>query len=1278
MFVLVFAVLFGVVALAQAPTSTSSPIEPVSAPDAAPGTDSAEGAGDVSPDGPSEESDVAGAAASAVALAGWPRVEQEVLPRLVAREEAAASRTENREQFLRGEAPFEEAYPRLSRTALGNPPLLRGRLAQLAEAEVDRAKEVGSVPLGVTEAEHLTRWRDTVGAAHAAEAEAAELERRLLVSVLARLEVRPELRSTAVQWARSPLEVQSHAVQFLPEDVPPATRVAWEARAAEADAALARLDALLHDLRLAGVRGEVPSPSADLEGLIDEGWECADRLVLLRPSLAPDEARRVTEALRAYWEGAGLEALQAEVDALRERVAGVEAPEEDLLTLEADKAQAAVELAAAELRLESLPEGAEAAQRAFFALDVARAEAADELARLRHLAKAGLVVAEDAETAEAQAELAEIRAQQAEDAAGEDERAQQLARIERLHAEAKARAAERQKALVDAREREDANKLLQVKISDQRAEVRGLRYQGGWPVEDQDDADALYTKVRATLDKVRGEASEALEATVRARRALIDSETALEEDAPRLEEARAFVTSLPESVPDKVREDSQATLQSWQDSLRAELEASRTLVGLATRQEQVLLAMVHDARVTKRDLYPHLSPASRAADQDRFLEDLQREAAFLVPSVTLGLKQRELQIENPRRLVDTWEELRSLGQSFAWTLLAGIVWFWARRRANRWAMGISQRALDARPELRPSDAEALRDPMARAIRNSTDLLLGQVLLWTLGSSLVEVQFLVRAYLYLSMFRALLALFDLAVVPQGDVRPALVVIRREGFRLARSTVWWLLLYFVVYRLLHWVLWDVAQLDTLAGLLEGGMRGVLALLVVWTLFRWEPVLRESLRRRMGRASTFTRWLIPERGGFLLRIPRALVQVVVLTFLLVLELAQRFAREGTSLSWVFTALNRYRIKEQDPAQYRPIEEEVRDRIVEGETMPDDRVHRDELSRVAASLAEWHKTGLRGLVAVVGDRGMGKTTACHEVVRLLEGSGLAVSRGEVPHLIRTIPELFAWLCTVVGSEQVARTQEEMVQVLDGAERRAVVLEEVHRTFARRVGGLDVIQALLYVLNATSHRHFYVVSVHGPAWDYFAATGSMIDCGVFHTVVHLGPMASSQLKALTLARAEAAGVDVDFSSLERPTAFSDDPKLEEDRAISVFYRLLAEATGGNPVAALDVFSRCLERTEDPKLVRAHMGASLTIGLLPELPDEALFVLVALNLHDELGQDELVEVTNLPLSEVRATVRDLLSRGLLIRDGEELRIPDRHRRTVQRTLRRRHFLHLGA
>ena len=69
---------------------------------------------------------------------------------------------------------------------------------------------------------------------------------------------------------------------------------------------------------------------------------------------------------------------------------------------------------------------------------------------------------------------------------------------------------------------------------------------------------------------------------------------------------------------------------------------------------------------------------------------------------------------------------------------------------------------------------------------------------------------------------------------------------------------------------------------------------------------------------------------------------------------------------------------------------------------------------------------------------------------------------------------------------------------------------------------------------------------------------------------------------------------------------------------------------------------------------------------------------MALRIQDELDEDELAEVTNLPGSQVRRTVRSLMSRGLVHRYRDRLRIPEVLLPAVTRTLRRRHFLHLGA
>ncbi len=127
-----------------------------------------------------------------------------------------------------------------------------------------------------------------------------------------------------------------------------------------------------------------------------------------------------------------------------------------------------------------------------------------------------------------------------------------------------------------------------------------------------------------------------------------------------------------------------------------------------------------------------------------------------------------------------------------------------------------------------------------------------------------------------------------------------------------------------------------------------------------------------------------------------------------------------------------------------------------------------------------------------------------------------------------------------------------------------------------------------------------------------------------------------------------------------------------------MFYRLLAESSDGNPTIAMHLFARCLVPTDDDHVVAVRMGAVLSGGVVDSLSESALFVLTALRLQDELTIDEVVEVTNLSLPAVRTTVRDLLSRALVERVGENLRVPDEALQSVSRTLRRRHFMHLGA
>ncbi|MBX2799016.1 MAG: hypothetical protein KTR31_15175 [Myxococcales bacterium] len=1201
-------------------------------------------------------------------------LEQEVLPDLAAREATARARREARDAPMdvggasaaEVFAVFVRAYPRLRPEALGQPEVLRSRLATLDESAVLRAQEQEAIPQTVRSAGHdaSQRWREVLAAVHEAEQAADAAERSLLVGVLARLRSHPELTTEGAAW------LGDAVVGVVP----------GQRTLAEVDADRAALEGTLLGLRL-GVLPDAASVADDLASLAGpyRAPAAEDRLFLRLPWLQADVASRVRAALEEHLASSALPHAGARVAAANEALGTPSETPRALEAVQADEVLARARQEAAEVRVRALGSPVDALSEARFEVAQARKEAASAelsvlVSRRRELQGQAAPASEASDEARNRADLAQAEAEAALKRASDPEDLR-LADALRGLAEARERLAEREEATATTTLRMAEHQTYLTTLVTLEREVARIAATSTFALATPDglDPDAVYARLRSLLGDLRGEGALRGDLRLSAREATAASERVAAADRAWIDEDRALIFSLePEA-----REAHEAVLDEWEAVLADELRAALAWETHTDEELDLLLGALQRARVAKRSLMGRVSVEVRQADASYLIEDTREELEHVVPSFWSLVRRRALDAENAPQHLKDWNVVRTLLSGSLWTILSGLLWWWARRRAGSWALSLSSRVRQLWPELRLADVRALRDPVARAIRNTVDLSLGPLLLWSLGDGLPELQLLVRLYLYLATYRALLAVFDLAVVPSDQMRPSLMAVRPSTYRLARRTVRLFLGFFVVYRLMDFVLWSVLGLDTLSSWVSTVLQGLLVVGVVALLFRWEPVLRGRLARRSPSSNPLVRWLLREDGSVLLRIPRALGHLVLFGAIVVSDLSHRFAHEGTSLAWVVNVLNRYRLQDADPDTLRPLPESMVERIVSGEMPERHLVEREELSEVVAAVDAWRQSGRRGLVAVVGDRGTGKGTSCDVLAQRLDAVGLEVSRAVMDRSVRTDAALFAFVGRAVGVDGRLDRPEELVERLRSVPPKAVILEEIHRCFARKVGGLNQVQALLYVLNAASDHHFFVVSVHGPTWDYFSSTGSMVDCGVFHTVARLAPFGSQQLRAITMARAGMAGLKVDFDTLTRETALGGDAELERDRTVDVFYRLLAEASNGSPTVAVDLFARCLQLTDDPVRVQPVMGQALSLDTLPGLSDDSLFVLVALNLHDALGEADLVEVTNVPTPVVRATVRDLVSRGLVSRQDGHLHVTPGNRSVVQRTLRRRHFLHLG-
>jgi len=1191
----------------------------------------------------------------------WATARQETFPAWSARQQAAAEQLRAREAWFSGEESFALAFPHLNGAALNEDVVLRGQLAMLDQAAVARAAErlVPAPDLG--NAARAPQWVENRESALRAEDAAEALERRLLVQSAAISKRYPSLSKASVDRVKAPLLRRIRRAAALAEDDP--ARPEAVLAAARAEFQIRRLDDAVWSIRGVLLRPGIGtlSASGELERLASNGLGPAINMALMLPVLSPSERIVIERELLAWWTAA----VETEVATPIEDGLSLSAMAERLVHLGAIHAEQEVALAALDDPRSPMEEARKATREAWVASALRALEAGEKLVlETRGQAFAAADVAREEQEA---AVLASEQAAAAE-ASASDRASRTRARFLSLRADAQLRAAalakERESAALTAGERRDA---VEQSIEGIESDIDAIVEAG--PGDRPPDPNEVYQSLRAfssahrTGDITRG----ASVVAAKARWAATEREVSA--DHRRLVEARAFAVDRPDDVG------LNTALDAWEGGLQVELEVAQSLVDLMNTDRDVVLKGLQRAREARRRLRPMVSREQRHADREIAARVALDEVALFGPSVIMQARDRlDAALQMPSRLLD-FNILAGIVSGSFWTLLILALWFWARGQADAWALQAANRVRRVRPELRPTDLKALRDPVARFLRNFVDLFLGGSLA-LIGNLMPELGFFLHIYLWVALYRVLLAAFDLMVVPADEVRPALTVVRRDVWGLARTTVRVALAFFIARAFTHYLLWEVFRFDIVDSIARFLFNVVGLIGVACFLFVWEPTLRAWISRR-NQSNAFIAFLARD-GHPGLRIVRAATTLGFYGFVVIVDLGNRFTREGSQLTRLTNAVSRYRLQREDDSPRRSLPADRVEAIVSMRTPDNQVLERPEVTPVVASaVSSWQTEGRGGLLALVGGRGSGKKTACNSVLEHFREASLEVISVHLTERLITEEDMITWLCEVTGVGP-QDTVEALVLALEALEPHAYVLQEMHRAYGRRVGGFGAISTLFYVSNATSGRHFWVVSMHEPTWDFFSSSGSVVDLSVFKTVVTLAPMDAAQLQNLTTARTRRAGFEVDFSDLASANPLGGDPEIELERAINLFYRLLIEASEGNPTVALYLWTQCLEPQGDGATVKVYLGRALQVGVLDDLVDNALFALVALHVQDELTQRELVEVTNLSPRAVRTTVRDLVMRGLVHLEGDRYRILHRYIPAIARTLRRRHILHLGA
>ena len=1155
----------------------------------------------------------------------WAQVEQEQLPDLAARELAAMARVSSREAALAGEGSLASAFPSLRAARLDQAAVVRGRLAGLDDRGAARAAEAAH-PLPEGDDEQRATLREARDRALSAEARADELERHYLYEVLALHAADPGW-GPGVQALRGPLE----------SPVDPLDDPAAEARrAARVDADRVALDALVWEVHRAAVVGDdVQPPDGDMALLADpdRGGTAATRPDLVYPRLAPADAAAVSEALVAWWAERTEDPTPLPADA-----AGLVAVRDDL-----------------EVRLASTGDTPwEQARHSVLAERHARVVAA--LEALEH----GSDVEAEADRAREDAAAARAQAERAREEAADAEALRTAELQERW-----ATAQERAQAAWDAGEAQSvADAAVVAGVTDTLGTVRAdVVRLDELPALDpsRPDGDATWEAIDGRVVELRHHALDAGASLARVRLAAREAGGVLAAEDAAIRTERSTWAEAPAEASLRAQADA---LTRWEEALGSEERAWSRRLEEAEAHRATVLVLLDQAKALRRDAEPHASRAARARTEARWPAELEAELVLLGPRSLAVARERLgglVDVVRTGDLTGLWDLL----VSFALLVLVAAGWLAARRVSGPLVHDILGRL-----PLQRSDLPSVREPAGRLVRAAVDLVAVAVFMPRVDTP--ELHLVLLVILQIAVFRALVAVFDLAVVPLPETRPALRVVSRPVWEQGRRTVRVLLLWFILRQFTSYLALNLLGADVLAALLRVAFGWALVGIVVGLLHRWEPVLRGRVARETA-AHAVIRALAAGPPHWSLALAWSLGSLAFLAARGTVDAVYRLGREGSGVGWVLAMLGRYRMGKgaDDEAHVEVLPDDVADKLVE--TCDAAELGLQEAAREALLGARdrWQRDGRRGMVAILVDRGLGADPLLDALLPELAGE-LPLLRAPVSRRLTTDDDALGWLAEALGAPGALATADDAVAWLDTVDSRVIVLERTHLAFLRSVGGFSALRTLLYVMNA-AERHLWVTVLHRPAWAYLSRLSGLVDVGVFRAVVPLEGMGEGQLRTLALQRATVAGIDPDFSGLVRSTLLGGDDEVELERARTVFFRLLTEASGGSPAVALHLWRACLVPA-GPARVRVRMSEAVALRALSDLSDTHLFVLAALRVLEELDTDELVRVTNMAPSVVRQAVKSMSSRGLVERAGARTRIVLDQLPAVTRALRRRHFL----
>jgi hypothetical protein len=363
--------------------------------------------------------------------------------------------------------------------------------------------------------------------------------------------------------------------------------------------------------------------------------------------------------------------------------------------------------------------------------------------------------------------------------------------------------------------------------------------------------------------------------------------------------------------------------------------------------------------------------------------------------------------------------------------------------------------------------------------------------------------------------------------------------------------------------------------------------------------------------------------------------------------------------------TRLEAMRVSERMPQilEGEPISNEMRTRFFEDESGLVETVGQAALNRMV-SLAE---TRQRGGVVVVAEQGGGLTHLFKRLKSSLEEQMLIFECP--PGGIGPFQERFAALFDLSTSNLTPTT---ISAALIERKIKVIALDSLHRISRPAFGGQRDVERIADLIAPAQNDVFWFFGVSWAGWHYISrvrANRMFLD-----DVVRLPLWSEEQIREMIELRSSHIGINPDFGDLDLPRQFEDmDFETEEDRNRFGFFRILWNASDGNPMVSLQLWADSLRMHTDGRIL-VSIPQLPTISELDSVDMNMLLILRVVAQSEWTTREEIVNSLQLPVNEVAGALRLATSRGWLESENGRFRLTWKWFRSITRVLARKNLL----